>query len=307
MKNFKKILYLLPLALIITFAGCKKEAPIKIGVMQIVEHESLDSARQGFIDELENLGYEDGKNVEFDFQIAGGDLSNCQQIAEKFVNDRKDLIFAISTPCAQSAANSTKDIPIVATAITNYEDSRLIQSNLTGTSDLAPIDKIIELIPKLKLDTQKIGILYSNTDASPQYQAGLAEKKVKEMGLEAKILSVSQAHEVQQVAEKLAKEVDALYVPIDKITFSTMPQISGIFEKQGKFVVCAEDAMISKGAIATYGVDYYELGKMTARQASKILKGEARPENMSIEYLKDFKITLNHELIKKLNLEENIS
>jgi len=111
MKTFKKLLYLLPLALIFLFTGCKKDAPIKIGVMQIVEHELLDSARQGFVDELKNLDYEGGKKVEFDFQNAGGDLSNCQQIAEKFVNDRKDLIFAISTPCAQSAANVTKDIP----------------------------------------------------------------------------------------------------------------------------------------------------------------------------------------------------
>ncbi|MDQ5984282.1 MAG: ABC transporter substrate-binding protein [Eubacteriales bacterium SKADARSKE-1] len=309
MKYFKKLLYLLPLALLVTFAGCKKESPIKIGIMQIVEHESLDNARQGFVDELKNLGYEDGKNVEFDFQNAGGDLSNCQQIAEKFVNDRKNLILAISIPCAQSIANATKDIPIIATAITDFEIAGIVKSNekpetnVTGTSDLAPIDKIIELIPKLNPDAKKIGILYSNTDISPQYQAELAEKKIKEMDLEAKMFSVSQAHEVQQVAEKLAKEVDALYVPIDKITFSSMPQISGIFEKQGKFVVCAEDTMISKGAVGTYGVDYYELGKMTARQAVKILKGETKPENMPIEYLKNTKFILNHEIAEKLGIK----
>jgi len=169
-----------------------------------------------------------------------------------------------------------KIFPIVATAITNYEDSGLTQSNLTGTSDLAPIDKIIELIPELKSDAQKIGILYSNADISPQYQAELAEKKIKQMGLEAKMFSVSQAHEVQQVAEKLAKEVDALYVPIDKITFSAMPQISQIFLNQGKFVVYAEDAMISKGAVATYGVDYYELGKNDCSPGRKNFKRRSR-------------------------------
>lgn len=306
MKLLKKLLYLLPLPILFLFTGCQKEATIKIGVVQIVEHKSLDSAKQGFVDELKNLGYE---NIDFDFQVASGDISNCQQIAEKFVNDRKDLILAISTPCALAAANATKDIPILATAITDFEGAGLVKSNenpetnVSGTSDLAQIDKIIELIIKLKSTTKKIGILYSNTDPSPQYQAELAEKKVRELGLEPVMFAISQSHEVQQTTEKLAKKVDALYTPIDKITASAMPQISQIFLNQGKFVVCAEDAMISKGAIGTYGVNYYELGKMTARQAVKILKDEAKPETMPIEYLKDTKLTLNHEIIEKLQIK----
>ncbi len=308
MKFFKKLLFIsLPLLTLIVFAGCaKKETQPKIGVMQIVEHESLDSAKQGFVDELKNSGYE---NAEFDFQIAGGDLSNCASIAEKFVNDKKDLILAIATPCAQSMANATKDIPIVATAITDFKGAGIVKSNekpganLTGASDLAPIDKIIELITKLKPDVQKIGVLYSNTDVSPQHQAELAEKKIKEMGLEPEMFAVSQTHEVQQAAEKLAREVDALYTPIDKITFAAMPQISQIFLKNNKFVVCAEDAMISKGAIGTYGIDYYELGKLTARQTVKILKGEEKPENIPIEYLKGTKLTLNNEIIEKLKIK----
>lgn len=306
MKFIKNLLYLLPLLSLLFVVGCKKEESIKIGIMQIVEHESLDSARQGFIDELKNLGYE---NIEFDLQIAGGDLSNCESIAQKFVNDKKDLILAISTPCALSAANATQDIPILATAITDFESSGLVNTskkpgtNVSGTSDLAPIDKIIALIKQLKPETKKIGILYSNTDVSPQYQAQLAESKVKELGLEAVMLAVSQPYEIQQAAEKLAQETDALYAPIDKITAAAMPQISQIFLDKGKFVVCAEEAMLSKGAIGTYGVNYYELGKNTARQADKILKGEEKPENMPIEYLKKSKFTLNNEIIEKLGIE----
>lgn len=175
--------------------------------------------------------------------------------------------------------------------------------NVTGTSDLAPIDKIIELIKQLNPNAKKVGILYSTTDPSPQYQAKLAEKKVKELGMESKVYTVSQVHEVQQISEKLAKEVDALYVPIDKVTFSSLPQISQTFLDQGKFVVCAEDTMISKGAIATYGVNYNELGKMTARQAVKILKGESTPASMPIEYLENPKLYLNYEIAKKLGIE----
>lgn len=307
MKILNKLLYFIPLLLLFLFViGCIKLNEVKkIGIMQIVEHESLDSAKQGFVDELKNLGYTD---AEFDFQNAGGDLSVCQQIAEKFVNDRKDLILAISTPCAQAAANATKNIPILATAITDFEGAKIVQShekpgaNVTGTSDLAPIGKIIELIPQLKPGTKKIGILYSTTDPSPQYQAQLAEKKIKELGSEAKMFSISQPHEVQQIVENLVQEVDALYAPIDKITFSAMPQISEIFLKHGKFVVCAEDTMVSKGAIGTYGVNYYELGKRTAQQATKILNGEANPENMPIEYLTDTKLNLNYEVIEKLGI-----
>jgi putative ABC transport system substrate-binding protein len=309
MKYLKKTLYLLPLSLLLIFPGCRKEASFKIGIMQIVEHESLDSARKGFTDELEKLGYEDGKNTELDFQNAGGDLSNCASIAEKFAADRKNLILAISTPCAQACANATKDIPVLATAITNFESTGLVESskvpgtNITGCSDLAPIGKSIELIVKLKPDVKKIGVLYSNLDASPQYQAELAEKKIKDLNLESRLFSVSQAQEIQAVAEELSEEVDALYVPVDKLTSSAMPQISKIFLDRGKFVVCAENAMISKGAVATYGVDYYELGKLTARQADKILKGEKNPRDMPIEYLTDTKLTLNYEIIKKLGLK----
>ncbi len=202
---------------------------LKIGITQIVEHESLNNARQGFINELKNLGYEDGKNIKFDFHNAGGDLSNCESIARKFANDRPDLILAISTPSAQAAANVIKDIPILITAITNPEKSNLVKSNLTpctnvtGTSDLPPVSKTIELIKKLKPNVQNIGILYSNIDVSPSYQAQIADETIKTLGLDSKVATVSQLSEIKQVAEKIISECDALYVPIDKITAAGMP------------------------------------------------------------------------------------
>lgn len=305
MKLFNKLICFIQLLLLFLFTGCKKDPSINIGIMQIVEHESLDRAKQGFIDELKNLGYE---NIEFDSQVAEGELANCESIAQKFVSDQKDLILAISTPCALSAANATKNIPILATAITDFESTGLVKSNenpgtnVSGVSDLAPIDKIIELIIKLNPDTEKVGILYSNTDASPQYQAKLAQNKVQELGLEPVMFAISHPYEVQSAAEKLAQEVDALYAPIDKITASAMPQISKIFLEKGKFVVCAEESMISKGAIGTYGLDYYELGKLTAHQADKILKGK-KPEDTPVEYLTDIKLTLNNEVMKKLGIK----
>ncbi len=310
MEKFFKFIFLLPILALIFLVNCKKDdSKIKIGVMQIVEHESLGSARQGFIDELENLGYKKGKNVEFDIQIASGDISNCVTIAEKFVNDKKDIVLAISTPCAQTMANATKDIPILVAAVTDFEGLGIINSeekpgkNVTGVSDLAPTDKIISLIKKLKPDSKKVGVLYSVTDSSPQYQAKIAQEEIKKLGMQCKSASVSQINEVEQVAENLVKEVDALYAPVDKITFSTMPKISQIFLKNKKFVVCAEDDMLSKGAIATYGIDYYELGKIVASQASKILKGEEKIENIPIEHIRNAKLNLNYDIAEKLGID----
>lgn len=281
---------------------------LKIGITQIVEHESLNNARQGFIDELKNLGYEDGKNIKFDFHNAGGDLSNCESIARKFANDRPDLILAISTPSAQATANVIKDIPILITAITNPEKSNLVKSNLTpctnvtGTSDLPPVSKTIELIKKLKPNVQNIGILYSNIDVSPSYQAQVADETIKTLGLDSKVATVSQLSEIKQVTEKIISECDALYVPIDKITAAGMPLISKIALENNKFVVCSEN-LTDKGAAASYGIDYYQLGKLTAKQAVEILENRNIPQNMPIKYLEDTKLTLNEDIIKKLNLK----
>lgn len=281
---------------------------LKIGITQIVEHESLNNARQGFINELKNLGYEDGKNIKFDFHNAGGDLSNCESIARKFANDRPDLILAISTPSAQAAANVIKDIPILITAITNPEKSNLVKSNLTpctnvtGTSDLPPVSKTIELIKKLKPNVQNIGILYSNIDVSPSYQAQIADETIKTLGLDSKVATVSQLSEIKQVAEKIISECDALYVPIDKITAAGMPLISKIALENNKFVLCSEN-LTDKGAAASYGIDYYQLGKLTAKQAVEILENRNIPQNMPIKYLEDTKLTLNEDIIKKLNLK----
>ena len=140
------------------------------------------------------------------------------------------------------------------------------------------------------------------TDPSPVCQAQLAKRKIKDMGLECELVAVSQVQEVQQAAERLANNVDALYTPVDKITSASMPQISQIFCDHHKFVVCAEERMIAQGAIATYGVDYYELGKIVARQAVDILEKKKDIKDTQIERMKNAKLSLNYELMKKLGL-----
>ena len=294
--------------MLFSFFENKQNKFFNIGITQIVEHEALDQARKGFIDELKNLGYEEGKNVKFDFQNAVGDFSNCESIANKFVSQNCDLILAISTPSAQAAANATRNIPILITGITNPEEAGLVESNdtpntnITGTSDLSPVKETIKLIKKLKPETKKVGVLYSSLDTSPMYQAKLAEKEIKNLGLEPIMATVSQMSEVKPITENLISQVDVIYVPIDKITSSAMTLISDIALKNNKFVVCSEN-LINKGAAACYGIDYYELGKLTARQADVILKKKNTLQNMPIEYSDNIKLFLNKSILEKLNIK----
>ncbi len=312
MKSYNKYLLFIVVIVIIlilfNFFESKQNKMFNIGITQIVEHEALDKARQGFVDELKNLGYEEGKNVKFDFQNAGGDFSNCESISNKFVSQNCDLILAISTPSAQAVANATKNIPILITGITNPEEAGLAKSNekpdtnVTGTSDLSPIKETVKITKELNPDIKRIGILYSNVDISPMYQAKIAEKEIKKLGLEPITATVSQMSEVEQVTENLISQVDAIYVPIDKITSCAMAQISGIAFKKNKFVVCSEN-LTDKGAVACYGIDYYELGKLTAKQAAIIIEKKNVPQCMPIEYSNNIKLFLNKRMMEKLNLK----
>ena len=279
---------------------------IKIGIIQFVEHEALDASRNGFIDGLKENGFK----CEIDYKNAQGDQANCNLIVNQFAANNYDLILAIATPAAQSAAAATSKTPILVTAVTNPEDAGLVksnenpQTNVTGTSDLAPIKKQIELIKKLKPEAQRIGILFSSNEANSKHQAEIAEKEAEKMGLKSQIFTFSQITEIQQVVESMLGKIDAIYTPTDNMVASNMPLISKLASQSAVPVICGEVNLVSKGAAGTYGMDYYELGKITAKQAIKILKNESNPQNMPIEYLQNAELVLNHEVIKKMNLKE---
>lgn len=282
----------------------KKSHKLKIGIIQIVEHEALDNARNGFIDEMKNLGYD----ADFDVQIAGGDISNLNSIAQKFVNDKKDLVLAISTPAAQSMSNATKDIPILGTAITDYKIAGLVDSNehpgrnVSGTSDLGPIEKQIKLLKDLVPDCKKIGILYSSGEANSKLQAELATEECKKWGLTSKDITVSNSNEVQSVLECNISDIDAIYLPTDNLIASCIPIISKIALDRKIPIVSWDADIVKKGALGYYTMKYYDLGKMTAHQADRILKKETKIEDMPIEYQKNVKLVINEEVAKKLGI-----
>lgn len=286
------------------------EKVFRIGVLQLVQHEALDASYKGFVDGLKEAGYEEGKNIKIDFQNAQGDQSNCNTIATKFVNDGEDLILAIATPAAQAVANATQDIPILVTAVTDPESAKLVASNaapggnVSGTSDLTPVKEQMNLLKQLLPNAKKVAMLYSSSEVNSTIQVDMAKAACTELGLETVDASVSNSNEIQQVVQSLVGKVDAIYAPTDNLIAAGMQTVSLVAEPNNIPIICGEAGMVNNGGLATYGIDYYNLGKLTAAQAVKIFEGTAKPATMPIEYLADdaLTVTINKAVADKLGI-----
>ena len=274
---------------------------LKIGVIQLMEHDSLDQAYQGFVDGLAEAGYVDGENITIDYQNAQGEQANCQTIAEKLVADQSDLVLAIATPAAQAMANATTEIPILVTAVTDPADAKLVESNehpggnVTGTSDLTPVAEQIQLLKDLVPDAQTVGLLYNSGEANSQFQMDLARAACEELGLETLDLTVSSTNEIQQVVESAIGKVDVLYTPSDNVIASAVPNVVMVSDPAGIPFIVGVEAMVETGGLATYGINYYNLGKPTATQAVDILEGKSVPADMPIQYLSDCTLVIDQE------------
>lgn len=283
-------------------------ANIKIGVIQLVEHDALNAAYEGFIDGLKEAGYVDGENITIDFNNAQGDQVNCGTIASKLVNNNNDLILAIATPAAQAVANATKEIPILITAVTDPASSGLVASNeapggnVSGTSDLTPVAKQMELLNKLVPNAKKIAILYNSSESNSEIQAKLATTAANNLGLETQIATISNSNEIQQVVQSLVGKVDAIYAPTDNMIASGMATVGMVANSNNLPIIVGEEGMVKAGGLATYGINYYNLGKQTAAQAVKILKGETTTADMPIEYLENVDLTINQDVADQLGI-----
>lgn len=259
----------------------------KIGVIQLVEHAALDASNEGFVAALDDAGI----SYEIDQQNAQGDQSACQTISEKLVNDGNDLILAIATPAAQAVAGATSDIPILVTAVTDPADSGLVESNevpggnVSGTSDLTPVKEQIELLTKLLPDAKKVGILYCSAEANSVLQSDMAEAACADAGLESEVFTVSSSNEIQQVVESMVGKVDAIYCPTDNTIAAGMATVAMVANDNGLPTICGEEGMVNAGGLATYGIDYYQLGYMAGEQAVDILVNGADISTMPIGYL----------------------
>lgn len=284
----------------------------KIGILQYVQHPALDKANEGFLAALKDSGID----VDIEQQNAGGEQSAAQTIATKLVNDKKDLILAIATPAAQAVAGVGSDIPVVITAVTDPAESGLVASNdapggnVTGSSDLTPVAEQIDLLTKILPDAKNVGILYCTAEANSKLQADMAMKALTQKGLSGVSYTVSSSNEIQTVVESMVGKVDAIYVPTDNVIAAGMATVSMIATNEHKIpIIGAEVAHVENGALATYGLDYFEVGKLAGEQAVEILKGK-NPADIPIAYLpKDrCKLTINDEVAKQLGIDtSNIS
>ena len=284
----------------------------KVGILQYVQHPALDKANEGFVAALTEAGVD----VAIEQQNAGGEQSAAQTIANKLVNDKKDLILAIATPAAQAVAGVTSDIPVVITAVTDPAASGLVESNdapggnVTGSSDLTPVADQIELLTKLLPKAKNVGILYCTAEANSKLQADMAMEALKGKGLNGIEYTVSSSNEIQTVVESMVGKVDAIYVPTDNVIAAGMTTVAMIATTEHKIpIIGAEAAHVENGALATYGIDYFEVGKLAGEQAVEILNGKS-PADIPIAYLpKDrCKLTINEEVASELGIDtSNIS
>ena len=295
----------------LVFVGCGQSADtkdVKIGVVQLVEHNALDAANKGFADGLKERGFEEGKNISIDRQNAQADQSNLQNIAQRFVNAKMNLVCAIATPAAQSMANATHDIPIVGTAITDYVGAKLAASNekpggnVTGTSDMSPIKEQVDLMLKICPDVKTIGIIYCSSEVNSETQIKAMTAYAESKGLKVRAATVSTVNDIPQAAQSLVGDVDVFYEPTDNVISSSIPTLVGVTDAAGKAVICAEPFMVTGGCLATYGIDYYKLGVQTGDMAADILEGKKKPADMPIETARDLTLVISKGNAAKLGL-----
>lgn len=276
------------------------DASYKIGVIQLVEHAALDKANAGFVEALD----ESGIAYEIDQQNAQGDQSACQTIASKLVGDSDDLILAIATPAAQAVAGATTDIPIVATAITDFAGAGLVESNdapggnVTGSSDLTPVADQIKMLNTILPDAKTVGILFCSAEDNSDIQATMAEDACKELGLTAERYTVSNSNEIQSVIESMVGKVDAIYCPTDNVIAAGMTTVAMVADDNKIPVICGEESMVDNGGLCTYSIDYHELGKLAGNMAVSILKDGKDPASMAIEYYPSDKLELKYDAEK---------
>ncbi|MDR3051129.1 MAG: ABC transporter substrate-binding protein [Oscillospiraceae bacterium] len=301
MKNGSKWLTLvLVMALCwMTFVCAQAEDAYKIGILQYVEHPALDSAIEGFLAGLKDAGIEEGKNLTVDRQNPSADAATQKLMAEQLVAGGNDLLLGVATPAVQALSAETTETPILGTAVTDYVGAKLIASNeapginVSGTTDMNPIDLQIALVKQIVPEAKTLGICYTSNEINSQIQADLAKAEAEKLGLTVVVKTITAVGEVQQAIESLVGEVDVIYLPTDNILASAIPVVTGVTDAAKLPVIVGEANMCLEGGLATVGLNYYKLGYQTAAQAVRILVDGANPAEMPIESLSDADVSLN--------------
>lgn len=280
----------------------------KVGILQIVEHPSLNTIRESLIKELQAKGYKDGDNITIDYQNAQGDQTNLKTIAQKFTSNKYDLIIAIATPSAQAVVSETKDIPILFSACTDPVGSGLVTNtekpgaNVTGTSDAVSAEKIMELAKRITPNVKRIGALYNSSETNSVSVINNLKDYAKKNNMSVVEATVTNSSDVQQAVTSLVGKVDAVFSPIDNTVASAMPLVAQVANKAKLPVYVGADSMVKDGGLATYGINYDVLGKETGDMAVEILKGK-KAGDIPVKTMKDMNIYLNKTTAKEIGID----
>lgn len=290
-----------------------QEGTVNIGISQIASHSALDLAREGFVEALNSKGYKEGENLNLEIQNAEGDIATSQMIAESFISDDSDLIFTIGTPAAQAAFNTTKDIPIITTAVTDAVEAGLVKSkeksgtNVAGTSDAVPLDKQLELIQKIFKDVKTIGVLYNTSEVNSEIQVNQLKELAKENNIEVIAKGISSVNDISQSLDSILGSIDVLYTPADNLVASSMAVIANKAIAKKVPIVGAEEAHVKGGALITEGINYKKLGFEAGVMAVEVLEGKDIRE-LPVKTLDETDLVINEDTLKKLsiNIDEEI-
>ena len=311
MKISKKIVSILTAtALVASLTGCgsngSSSKKYTIGICQLMEHEALDAATKGFKDTLtKKLGKD---NVEFDEQNAQGESTNCSTICNGFVTSNVDLILANATGALQAATQATADIPILGTSVSDYATALNIKdwkgrtgTNVSGTSDLAPIDQQEAILKEIIPNAKKVGILYCSSEPNSAYQSKLMQEALKKDGIAYKEYTAADSNEIQSVTTTACDECDVLYVPTDNTMASSVNTIKNVAIPAGIPMIAGEKGICAAG-VATLSIDYYNLGCQTGEMAYDILKNKKKAGDMEVQFAKKLTKMYNAENAKALNI-----
>lgn len=311
MKKLLATVLAIIMALSLTACGgsesSQDEGKLKIGILQQLEHPSLDQSREGFIQALADNGYVEGDNIVIDYQNAQSDQSNLSNMADRLVNEKSDLILAIATGAAQTVAGKTKDIPILVTAVTDPVDAGVVNSmenpgtNVSGTSDASPMKEQLDLIMQIKPDTKTVGLLYTSSEDNSILQINQAKEILDDMKISYVEQTVTNSNDVQQAVQSLVNKCDAIYIPTDNVLASSMALVADITWAAGIPVVTGAESMVTDGGLATLGLSYYNLGYQTGEMAVKVLQG-ADISTMPVETQKEYNYTVNGDAVAAMNI-----
>ncbi|WP_333638589.1 ABC transporter substrate-binding protein [Tissierella praeacuta] len=286
-----------------------EEKIFKIGISQLADHPALDDARLGFEDGLKELGI----NAEIDYQNAQGDIPTTMSISQKFVRDKVDLIYAIATPAAQSAKQSTNDIPILFSAVTDPVKSEIVTDwknvggNVTGTSDMAPTDSQLKMFKEIDPSIKTIGILYNTSEANSEIQIEEVKNLAPNEGLEIITVGISNVNELPQAIDSILNKVDGIYALSDNLIASSVELLSKKLMDKKIISVCAEETQVKGGLLITNGLSYYELGKQTAKMAKEILVDKKHVSTIPVGVAETTITTVNIKTLEALELDINLS